>query len=79
MPRVKRSKNNDKYFEVIPQKKTEISRDGEALKMTKTLANLIRIRTRILNDSREIRKKLYNVSKEIHELEADISDLFKEV
>jgi len=78
MARIRKSKNNDTYFETIPKKKVEVSRDAEALKKTMTLAKLVRERLQILDESRDIRKQLYNVSKDIHLIETQISDLFME-
>jgi len=76
MAKYRRSKINDKYFETIP-KPTTISKSNEIiLAKSQALGNLVTERTKILRESREIRKKLYNLSQEIHSIEHEIADFY---
>ena len=81
MARIVRSKINDKYFEKIPnlkKPKVETSRNEIALEKSMALADLVGQRTKVLRESREIRKRLYNLSQEIHSIEIELSELFME-
>ena len=71
-----RKKNNDKYFDVIP--KVEKVQDNNRIIIAKSqaLGNLVTERTKILRESRDIRKKLYNLSQEIHSIEQEIAEFF---
>ena len=76
MSRRLRKKNNDKYFDVIP--KVEKVQDNNRIIIAKSqaLGNLVTERTKILRESRDIRKKLYNLSQEIHSIEQEIAEFF---
>ena len=78
MSRRLRKKNNDKYFDVIPKVEKEMSKSGFGIILAKSqaLGNLVTERTKILRESRDIRKKLYNLSQEIHSIEQEIAEFF---
>ena len=78
MARKIRSKINNTYFTKIESPKIEISRNEEIIKKSSSLSIKVMERVKILQESREIRTKLYNLSKEIHRIEFQIADLFKE-
>jgi uncharacterized coiled-coil DUF342 family protein len=76
MARIKGSRNNDKFFDVIPPKTK--SRDKIALEKSMALGKLVSQRTKIREESREIRTKIYNLSQEIHYIEDELAELFME-
>ena len=73
--RGRRTKTNTTYFADIPKAK-----DAKRLAWERgmALARLVSQRTIILRESREIRKKLYNLSQEIHSIELELVMVYEE-
>jgi len=75
MARVKKTKNNPTYFEVIPKvsKKNEL-----ALEYSMELGKLVAIRTGKVVEQRQLHKEIYNLSVDIHEIESKLAEMFGE-
>ena len=69
----KKSKTNTTFFQDIPK----IDKRERALLICKALANYTQQRNILLEDIREQRKKIYNLSLEINRLHEENEELIK--
>ena len=73
MPQHKRSKTNTKYFDDLPRIK---DKKQLAYEKSRSLANLVTQRSYLLVETREKRKKIYNLSMEINSIQNELASLF---
>ena len=76
----RKSRTDNTYFMDIPKKKDDLEQNkSKALAICKALANYTSQRTMLLEEIREQRKKIYNLSLEINRLHEENEDMVKGV
>lgn len=69
--RIRRSKNNGKYFQVIGQPVDVETETQKVLQLLKRKHDLKQEREQMVREARALRKQVYNLSRQINELEAE--------
>lgn len=69
--RIRRSKNNGKYFQVIGQPVDVETETQKVLQLLKRKHDLKQEREQTVREARALRKQVYNLSRQINELEAE--------
>lgn len=74
MSKYRKSKTNTTFFMDIPKESSE-DRNQMLLEKCQALSRYVKERTEIADKIREDRKRLYNLSQEIHEIEQEIAGM----